>query len=107
MALNDMVRPLDQTIEVRKAINGNAGADVTVDLTGPDTQGRVAVPCAEIRISSAGALAIRMATKAGEIAAGRYKVIPASGVLLSRNRNGIFFFRGDTAGADTVEVQAR
>lgn len=92
----------------RVAVNGNAGAVVSVDFTAVPTTGtpwRI-VPWGQVSIRPATG-AVRCAWYSGEIEAGRYFVIPAGAVrdIEGPNSSPTLYMLMDGVGADTVEVE--
>lgn len=89
------------------AVNGSAGAEVFVDFTAVPTQGNnlYVVPWAEIDVRPLAD--VRCAWIAGEIAAGRYFVVPAGSIrtIVGPGTASRLFMLADGAGATTVEVE--
>ena len=92
----------------RVAVNGSAGADVSVDFSAVPTSGDVMrlVPWSQISIRPLTG-SVRCAWYSGEIAAGRYFIVPA-GAVRDIEGPGVaahLYMRMDGVGADTVEVE--
>lgn len=92
----------------RVAVNGNAGADVVVDFTQvPQAVGTISiVPWSEMDIRPTTG-SVRCAWLVGEIAAGRYFIIPIGAIrtIVGPGLASKLYLRMDGAGADTVEVE--
>lgn len=92
----------------RVAINGNAGADVVVDVTQLTVASGVSriLPWARIDIRSAGGLDIWFAAIAGEITAGRYQTLPGGSINTIEGPGSFekLYLRGGTGAADTAEI---
>jgi hypothetical protein len=102
MGLNDTHASRDPGEVAVKTI---AAASVTAfDITGPDSDGRVLVPCREIIINSRTS-EIQFAEKEGEIEAGRYLTIIGS-LHLNGARNGKFWMKAVGADSD-VEIYTK
>jgi hypothetical protein len=102
MALNDVNRPLPVGQVAKKTIL--SASETVFDITGPDSDSRVLVPCKEITIQSR-SNPVMFAEAPGEIAAGRYLTIQ-SNLHLNGVRGGKFYMQAVGGNAD-VEVYAK
>jgi len=91
----------------RIAVNGNAGAEVSVEFGAVPTQGNPLriIPWSQIDIRPLAD--VRCAWIAGEIAAGRYFTVPAGSIrtIVGPGLSSRLFMLADGAGATTVEVE--